>query len=259
MKYRVIIEQGEEGVYVAECPVLPGCISQGKTRAEALENINDAIAGYLESLRKHDEPIPPAVDEEQSQETEAERLPEIRCLDCGAELKPDDGCCPSCGSRNRAITAYEQARMHAMIDLKQRANGYRKFKRRLKQGEKIAGESKRPAQEFDVYDKECNLRCHIVVEQDSNGEFELVHCHIGPLDPGKPVKARTASLKVPYAIDHETEAHIILRHVDPPHRRLVTPKQKELCTSLLKALWRQAGLNVHEFGELLIWCWGKDG
>ena len=64
MKYRVIIEQGEEGVYVAGCPVLPGCISQGKTRAEALENINDAIAGYLESLRKHDEPIPPPIEEE---------------------------------------------------------------------------------------------------------------------------------------------------------------------------------------------------
>ena len=63
MKYRVIIEQGEEGVYVAECPVLPGCISQGKTRAEALENINDAIAGHLESLRKHDEPIPPPIEE----------------------------------------------------------------------------------------------------------------------------------------------------------------------------------------------------
>jgi len=43
---------------------VPGCISQGKTRAEALENINDAIAGYLESLRKHDEPISPPIEEE---------------------------------------------------------------------------------------------------------------------------------------------------------------------------------------------------
>ena len=43
---------------------VPGCISQGKTRAEALENINDAIAGHLESLRKHDEPIPPPIEEE---------------------------------------------------------------------------------------------------------------------------------------------------------------------------------------------------
>ena len=37
---------------------LPGCISQGTSRKEVLENIKDAIKGYLESLRKHDEPIP---------------------------------------------------------------------------------------------------------------------------------------------------------------------------------------------------------
>jgi len=64
MKYRVIIEQDEDGMFVAECPALPGCISQGKTRAEALENIKDAISGYLASLRKHDEPIPPPIEEE---------------------------------------------------------------------------------------------------------------------------------------------------------------------------------------------------
>ena len=59
MKYRIIIEQDEDGMYIAECPTLPGCISQGKTREEALVNIRDAIKGYLESLQKHDEPIPP--------------------------------------------------------------------------------------------------------------------------------------------------------------------------------------------------------
>lgn len=46
---------------VAECPTLPGCISQGKTRKEALENIRDAIKGYLASLKKHHEPIPPSI------------------------------------------------------------------------------------------------------------------------------------------------------------------------------------------------------
>ena len=56
MKYRVIIERDEDGMFVAECPALPGCISQGETRAEALENIKDAISGYITSLRKHDEP-----------------------------------------------------------------------------------------------------------------------------------------------------------------------------------------------------------
>lgn len=58
--YRVLIEQDEDGVFVAECPSLPGCISQGMTRDEAVANIKDAIAGYLESLRRHNEPIPPS-------------------------------------------------------------------------------------------------------------------------------------------------------------------------------------------------------
>ena len=64
MKYRIIIEQDEDGMYIAECPTLPGCISQGKTREEVLVNIRDAIKGYLESLQKHDEPIPPSIEEE---------------------------------------------------------------------------------------------------------------------------------------------------------------------------------------------------
>ena len=64
MKYRVVIEQDEDGMFVVECPSLPGCISQGKTRAEALANIADAIQGYMESLAKHGEPVPPAITEE---------------------------------------------------------------------------------------------------------------------------------------------------------------------------------------------------
>ena len=64
MKYRVLIEQDEDGVYVAEVPALPGCISQGHTREEAVENIREAIAAYIESLEAHDEPIPPSITEE---------------------------------------------------------------------------------------------------------------------------------------------------------------------------------------------------
>jgi antitoxin HicB len=64
MKFRVTIEQDEDGVFVANCPTLPGCISEGKTRAEAQANIKEAIQGYLESLKKHDEPIPPPITEE---------------------------------------------------------------------------------------------------------------------------------------------------------------------------------------------------
>lgn len=64
MKYRVTIEQDEDGMYVAQCSSLPGCVSQGRTREEARGNIKDAIAGYIESLMKHDEPIPPSIEEE---------------------------------------------------------------------------------------------------------------------------------------------------------------------------------------------------
>src|SRR5437870_1029326 len=61
MKYRVVIEPDEDGVFVAECAALPGCISQGKTRAEALANIKDAMTGYLASLKKHGDPVPPPI------------------------------------------------------------------------------------------------------------------------------------------------------------------------------------------------------
>ena len=48
--------------FVADCPTLPGCMSQGKTKAEALENIKDAISGYLEVLRKHQRTTLPVED-----------------------------------------------------------------------------------------------------------------------------------------------------------------------------------------------------
>ena len=64
MKYRVILEQDEDGVFVAQVPALPGCISQGETRVVALKNIQEAIEAYLESLKTHDEPVPPSINEE---------------------------------------------------------------------------------------------------------------------------------------------------------------------------------------------------
>lgn len=64
MRYRVLIEQDEDGIFVAEVVSLPGCISQGRTRSEAIENIKEAIAGYLESLQEHGEPVPPSIIEE---------------------------------------------------------------------------------------------------------------------------------------------------------------------------------------------------
>ncbi len=64
MKYRVLIEQDEDGVYVAEVPALSGCISQGQTREEALSGTREAVAAYLESLEAHGDPIPPPITEE---------------------------------------------------------------------------------------------------------------------------------------------------------------------------------------------------
>ena len=61
MKYRVYLEQDEDGVFVATCPALPGCVSQGQTRLEATKNIREAIEGYIKSLKKHGDPVPPSI------------------------------------------------------------------------------------------------------------------------------------------------------------------------------------------------------
>jgi len=58
MKLRVLVQQDEDGKYVATCPSLPGCVSEGDTREAALANIQDAIGGYLKSLRRHSEAAP---------------------------------------------------------------------------------------------------------------------------------------------------------------------------------------------------------
>ncbi len=50
MRFRVLISNGEDGWFVVECPSLPGCVSQGRTIEEALENIKDAIQGCLDVL-----------------------------------------------------------------------------------------------------------------------------------------------------------------------------------------------------------------
>lgn len=53
-KFPVYLEYDiEYGGFVADCPTLPGCMSQGKTKKEALENIKEAIRGYLKVLKKH--------------------------------------------------------------------------------------------------------------------------------------------------------------------------------------------------------------
>ena len=58
MKFLVVLEEGEDGYIVAECPALPGCVSQGKTTEEALANIREAIQGIVAVRQKQGLPIP---------------------------------------------------------------------------------------------------------------------------------------------------------------------------------------------------------
>ena len=58
MKFRIILEPDEGGVFVAECPTLPGYISEGATRDVAMANMRDAIQGYIHSLEKQGDPVP---------------------------------------------------------------------------------------------------------------------------------------------------------------------------------------------------------
>ena len=55
---QVVIHPGEDGFWVAECPSLPGCISQGENKEEALEILKEAIQGYILSLEKDGLPVP---------------------------------------------------------------------------------------------------------------------------------------------------------------------------------------------------------
>ena len=57
MKLLVTLEPDETGILVAECPSIPGCISQGPTEAEALDNIREAIVGCLETRAAHGMPL----------------------------------------------------------------------------------------------------------------------------------------------------------------------------------------------------------
>ena len=58
MRYTVVLEQEPDGGYVVTVPALPGCVSQGDTRSDALANIREAIELYLEGCRDAGDPIP---------------------------------------------------------------------------------------------------------------------------------------------------------------------------------------------------------
>jgi predicted RNase H-like HicB family nuclease len=55
---QIILYPGEDGFWVAECPSLPGCVSQGSTREEAIQNIREAIQGYIAALEEDGLQVP---------------------------------------------------------------------------------------------------------------------------------------------------------------------------------------------------------
>jgi predicted RNase H-like HicB family nuclease len=57
-KFRILIEQDEDGVYIASCPALQGCYSQGNSIEETITNIKDAIRLHIEARESIGEPIP---------------------------------------------------------------------------------------------------------------------------------------------------------------------------------------------------------
>nr|MDO8082150.1 type II toxin-antitoxin system HicA family toxin [Candidatus Freyarchaeota archaeon] len=64
-------------------------------------------------------------------------------------------------------------------------------------------------------------------------------------------KVVKALSNIGYDFDHQTGSHIILRHKDPPHRRLTIPKHKEIAKGTLRAIIKEAGLTVNDFVKLL--------
>jgi predicted RNase H-like HicB family nuclease len=57
MKFTVTIDRDEDGIWVVECPAIPGCVSQGDTKEQALENIKEAIAACLEVRAERGMPL----------------------------------------------------------------------------------------------------------------------------------------------------------------------------------------------------------
>jgi predicted RNase H-like HicB family nuclease len=56
--FNIVLRPEPEGGFTAMVPILPGCVTYGRTLAEAKKMAKEAISGYIESLRKHKEPIP---------------------------------------------------------------------------------------------------------------------------------------------------------------------------------------------------------
>jgi len=105
----------------------------------------------------------------------------IECMNCSKELKPEMEVCPQCGSRDRLIMIEDKVRAVEMLMLKDKSSGFRKYKRMLKQGEKISRYGKH-AREKLIIDKEKGRKYHLVEEKNESGEWKVVHSEDEPLD-----------------------------------------------------------------------------
>lgn len=62
--FKIMIEKDEDGIYIATVPELPGCVSDGKTKKQALKNVKEAIMAYLETLKEEGWGLPKIVGED---------------------------------------------------------------------------------------------------------------------------------------------------------------------------------------------------
>jgi len=105
----------------------------------------------------------------------------ITCKSCGHSLAPEDRLCPQCGSGDRDIVVSDQIRSFEMVTLDEYEPTERDYRRRIKAGEKISGETRRPAREHMIIDRVDHRKYHHVEEQDASGKWRIVEDHDGPL------------------------------------------------------------------------------
>ena len=89
--------------------------------------------------------------------------------------------CPKCGSGNRLVTVGDSCKAREMIGVKEKAEGYHRFRRFSKSGEKVSKRGK-TARETLIIDKEAKLKHHLVEEQNEKGEWVIVHKENEPFE-----------------------------------------------------------------------------
>jgi hypothetical protein len=105
----------------------------------------------------------------------------IKCLKCGEPLEPQMDKCPKCGSGDRLVIVQDSIHAHEMVGIKEKAEGYRKFKRLSRSGEKVSKHGK-IARETLTIDKEAKRIYHLVKEQNEKGEWVIVHKENEPFE-----------------------------------------------------------------------------